>query len=73
MVDESFAIAVSEKVLVDLGLSIGKHLDENNLREVATAEDASKALTAALRLLEVRPRSEHEIDARLTQHGYCKE
>jgi len=72
MVDDTFAIAISEKVLVDLHLTLGKELDEAHLAEAARAEDASKALNAALRLLEVRPRSESEIRTRLDQHGYGK-
>lgn len=71
MVDDTFAIAVSEKVLVDLQLAPGKDLDEQYLAEVAQAEDASKALNAAMRLLEVRERSESEIRARLNQHEYA--
>jgi regulatory protein len=70
MVDDTFAIAVSEKVLVDLKLTIGKEMDQARLIEIASAEDASKALASALRLLEVRARSESEIRSRLISHGY---
>jgi regulatory protein len=71
MVDDIFTIAVSEKVLVDLDLTIGSEFDENRLAEAAGAEDKSKALSASLRLLESRMRSKKEIKDRLKQHGYA--
>jgi len=70
MVDNSFAIAISEKVLVDQNLKIGQELDEAALSQIALAEDQNKALAYALRHLEDRARSEGEIRTRLKERGY---
>lgn len=70
MVDNAFAFAVSEKVLVDQQFSIGQEISSDALAAAGQAEDTHKALTAALRLLEVRERSENEIVSRLKQREY---
>jgi regulatory protein len=70
MVDGTFALAVSEKVLADLKLSVGQEINEIEAEKAAEAEETHKALTAALRFLEVRARSENEIQTRLKTHGY---
>jgi regulatory protein len=70
LVDDTFAIAISEKVLLDLALTVGKELGHEQIAEAAKADDFDKAFTSALRLLDVRPRSEREIRNRLTQRNY---
>ena len=73
LVDGVFKIAVSEKVVVDQKLAVGRDLDEAKLTETALAEDRQKALASALRLLESRPRSEREITDRLKQRDCTPE
>jgi regulatory protein len=70
MVDNEFAVAVSTKVVVDLGLRVGDEIDDDRLRKVAHEDMKGKALSLAIRLLESRQRSRNEIEVRLNQHQY---
>jgi regulatory protein len=69
-VDGAFAIALSEKTVVDLSLRIGGVFDGVRLAEAVRAEDGQKALAASVRLLESRQRSKKEIEDRLIQRGF---
>jgi regulatory protein len=64
-IDGEFAVAVGEKVLVDLGLKIGQNFEQDGLRTLALAAERERAMQIALRYLEVRPRSKREIEQRL--------
>ena len=69
-VDGQFVIGVGEAVAADLNLRVGRDITPEKLREVAGAEEAHKALEAALGLLEVRARATREVETRLKQKGY---
>jgi regulatory protein len=56
--------------LLAAGLQVGQVLDPAARARLAAADERGRALDAALRLLARRPRSEHEVRARLAAKGY---
>ncbi len=72
-VDGAFAIGISLRTLQREGLRKGQVLSEEDWARLERAEADSKAWNAALRLLEVRPRTEHEIRDRLRRKQYAPE
>lgn len=64
-VDGAFAIGVSLNTIAKEGLYIGKALSAEDYARVEKAEGVDKALQAALRFLEQRPRSIAEVRERL--------
>jgi len=69
-IDDEFALGVSLYVAQDQGLRKGQVLSEDDWQRLVDAEGGSKAWNAALRLLEARPRSEHELRDRLRRKEY---
>jgi regulatory protein len=72
-IDGAFAIGVSLTTLTREGLFVGKQLDEAAWARLEASESSDKALHAALRYLELRPRSAAEVRERLRQKGYAPE
>jgi regulatory protein len=72
-IDGAFAIGVSLTTLTREGLFVGKELDEAAWARLESAESSDKALQAALRFLELRPRSLAEVRERLRRKGYSPE
>lgn len=72
-VDGEFAIGVSLYVMQDERLHKGLVLSQTDWDRLEQAERGSKAWNAALRLLEVRPRTEHEIRDRLRRKEFVPE
>lgn len=70
-IDDVFAIGVSLKTLADEGLHVGQTIDAAAWERLEATEQAGKALQAAARLLEVRPRTVAEIRQRLQQKGFA--
>jgi len=68
--DGRFLIGVSDEVIIRLKLRVGQLLDEARLRDVSAAEDLQRATDTALHFLETRPRTQHEIEARLARDAY---
>lgn len=66
-VDGVFAVGVSEKLLVDFDLYVGKELTEKEIEKIKEAESISKCLDKAYRLLSFRPRSEAELTVKLSE------
>ena len=69
-IDGQYLIGVSDDVVARLRLRVGQPIDEVRLREVSAAEDLHRATDTALRFLETRPRTRHEIEARLARDTY---
>ncbi len=69
-IDDEFALGVSLKTLADEGLYVGKAIDDAAWERLDATEQISKALRAAVRLLEVRPRSIAEVRQRLRQKQF---
>lgn len=72
-VDGEFALGVSVYVMQDEQLHKGKVLSQSDWDRLEQAERGSRAWNAALRLLEVRPRTEHEIRDRLRRKEFLPE
>lgn len=69
-VDGAFAIGVSLNTISKEGLYVGKALSEQDYERIAGAESVDKAIQAALRFLEARPRSAAEIRERLHRKAF---
>jgi regulatory protein len=69
-VDGTFAIGVSLATLERQGLYKGQVLSEADWQQLEQAEQTHKAWEAALRLLEVRPRTERELRDRLRRKQF---
>jgi regulatory protein len=72
-VDGEFALGVSLNTISKQGLYVGKTISEEEFARVELAEGSDKALQAAYRLLEVRPRSVAEIRERLQRKAFTPE
>lgn len=72
-IDGAFALGVSLTTLSRAGLHVGRALSEDEFAQLEHAEQGSKALHAALRLLEARPRSVAEIRDRLRRKAFAPE
>ncbi|MFV9503113.1 MAG: regulatory protein RecX [Oscillochloridaceae bacterium umkhey_bin13] len=66
-VDGTFALGVSLTTLAREGLYVGLQLDAAAWARLEAAAQAERALQAALRLLDTRPRSSTELQQRLRQ------
>ena len=72
-IDGQFAIGISIYVMQDEKLRKGQVLSQTDWDRLEQAERGSQAWNAALRLLEVRPRSEQELRTRLKQKQFLPE
>ncbi len=68
--DGEYAFAVTREQALSAGLSIGRELSVDEVASLRAGDMVSKAIEAALRLLVVRPRSEHELRDRLKRKNY---
>lgn len=69
-IDGEFALGISLDVLAHEALFVGQHLDEATIARLMQAVAFDQAKQAALRLLELRPRSQRELSERLRQRGF---
>lgn len=69
-VDGTFALGVSLTIVAHEKLFVGKVLDEEAYGRLELAERSDRAVHAALRFLEARPRSTAEIRERLRRKGF---
>ena len=67
--DGRFALGLSLEVATEAGLRVGDEVDSDRLRALREAEARGDAMTAALRLLSYRLRSETELRQRLARRG----
>jgi len=72
-IDGTFALGISLDTLARTGLYVGKALSAEEWVSLEASESGDKAFHAALQLLAVRPRSEHEIRSRLATRGFAPE
>jgi regulatory protein len=72
-VDGAFAIGVSLTTLTRERLYVGQQLSAQDYERLERTESADKALHAALRLIEARPRAQAEIRERLQRKGFAPE
>lgn len=72
-IDGAYAIGISLSTLARERLFVGQQLSEADFARLEQTESVDKALHAALRFLELRPRSEAEIRERLRRKGFAPE
>lgn len=70
MMNGEFALGVSLDTLAHEGLFVGQHLDASHVARLLATDAYDQAKRAAIRLLEIRPRSERELRERLRQRGF---
>lgn len=70
-IDDHFALGLS--VYAAAGVRVGQDLARADLERLAHAEALEQAREAALRFLEIRPRSEQELRMRLRKKNYTEE
>lgn len=69
-INGEFALGISLDVLAHEALFVGQHIDVATITRLLAAVEFDRAKHAALRLLELRPRSQREINERLRQRGF---
>ncbi|MFZ9859132.1 MAG: RecX family transcriptional regulator [Roseiflexaceae bacterium] len=70
MINGEFALGISLDTLAHEGLFVGQHLDAPQITRLLAADAYDQAKRSAIRLLEIRPRSERELRERLRQRGF---
>ncbi len=60
-IDDASVVPLSREVLAAANLRVGQEVDDSRVAELEAAEARHTAMTAALRLLSYRPRSEREM------------
>jgi regulatory protein len=71
IIDGEFALGVSLDTLAHEGLFVGQALDAAQIAQLVATDAYDRAKQAAIRLLELRPRSQREIHDRLRQRGFA--
>ena len=69
-IDGEFVLGIDKKTVEDMGLRVGKLVDEKDLKNITSQEEFNKAQAYALMLLGYRERSLREIEMRMRQKGY---
>ena len=71
--DEKPAFQVSESVVAKTGLFTGKHLDEEAVEKIVTADSRDRAHQIAVNFISYRPRSSKEIIDKLSRKGFAED
>ena len=71
--DEKPAFQVSESVVAKAGLFTGKHLDEEAVEKIVTADSRERAHQIAVNFISYRPRSSKEIIDKLSRKGFAED
>lgn len=71
--DNTYAFAATREQAIDASLIIGRELSVDEVATLRAGDQVSKAVESALRLLVVRPRSEHELRDRLKRKEFDSE
>lgn len=69
-INGEFGLGVSLDILAHEGLFVGQQLDDAKIQHLVARVAIDRAKQSALRLLEIRPRSQREIHERLRQRGF---
>ncbi len=71
-IDGEFRIGLPRIAVSERNLRIGQILTDEDLAELESIDEASRAINQALRLLGYRPRSSSEISSRLRRNGFSE-
>lgn len=69
-IDGKFVLGIDKKTVEDMGLKVGKLIDEKDLKKITSQEELNKGQAYAFLLLSYRERSLREIRMRMRQKGY---
>ena len=69
-VDNAFFIGVDDRTAHDMRLTVGQDVTPESLERIVVAAELHRAREAALRLLDVRPRTKRELATRLAGKGH---
>lgn len=69
-IEGKFVLGIDKKTVEDMGLKVGKLIDEKDLKKITSQEELNKGQAYALMLLSYRERSLREIRMRMRQKGY---
>lgn len=72
-IDGEFRIGLPRIAVAERNLRVGQILTEDDLAELETVDEVSRATNQAVRLLGFRPRSRSEISTRLRRNGFSDE
>ena len=72
-VEGEAAAVVPSELVHELGLSVGRVVDERTEARLAEADRVARAVNAAMRCLARRPFSRFELRTRLTQKGHARD
>lgn len=71
-VNDEYAFAIHEDVLIKYRLNKGRELDEADMRDVLAAEEKNRAVQYGLRYISHRPRTAEEVRRHLLDKGFPK-
>jgi len=69
-IEGKFVLGIDKKTVEDMGLKVGKLIDEKDFKKITSQEELNKGQAYALMLLGYRERSLREIRMRMRQKGY---
>ena len=69
-IDDKFAFSLQAEVVVEDGLQVGQELSANHIEALTGTDYFHRCLDAAMRYLNYRPRSEHEIRQQLKRRSF---
>ncbi|WCK56147.1 RecX family transcriptional regulator [Aneurinibacillus sp. Ricciae_BoGa-3] len=72
-IDDSYAFAIHEDVLVKYRLIKGRQIDKEEMQGILEAEEKNRAEHYALRYIGFRPRTVHEVQVYLLGKGFPEE
>lgn len=70
--NDEYAFAIHEDVLIKYRLNKGRELDAADMREVLAAEEKNRAIQYGLRYISHRPRTAEEVKRHLLDKGFPK-
>ena len=72
-VDGMFVASVSTEVIMREGLRVGDPIDTPSIVRLCKTDEVIRTRNAAMRFLSYRPRTVHEVRARLLSHGFVEQ
>ena len=69
-VEGKFAFSLAAQIVADEGLSVDRELSQAQLEELSRKNVRERCLSAAVRFISYRPRSEFEVRERLVRYGF---
>lgn len=71
-IDGEFRLGIARIIVQERGLSIGQLLTDEEISELESLDEVSRATNQAIRLLSFRPRSRRELETRLARKQFSE-